>query len=134
MKETAETIQLNVSAFSVDAAKGQSDSIERNCVGLNSTCAATALSTGAQTPLDQNEDIQNITGDQRETDRLDAEAQKNQSTCGHSPVKLPQSQKNLSACSGRKKAESGKQNETNQHIQRDSHSKKKYAICFDEFS
>ncbi|XP_056587886.1 E3 ubiquitin-protein ligase rnf213-alpha-like [Triplophysa dalaica] len=122
----------NVSASSLDAAKGQS---VESCAEpgltqeLSSTCTAkacpppdqptekvdrenkgqTSTTTGAQTPVDQKANMKSSTGSQRETD---AEEQKNQISSGHSPVKLEQSQKQQSTRSGKKKTESEKHKET----------------------
>lgn len=120
----------NVSASSLDAAKGQSEpkacpppdnpteKVDRKKKGQTST------TTGAQTPVDQNANMQSSTGSQRETD---AEEQKNQISSGHSPVKLEQSQKQQSTTPGKKKTESEKHKETGQDT-----SKKKYATRFEE--
>ncbi|KAA0720552.1 hypothetical protein E1301_Tti019682 [Triplophysa tibetana] len=136
----------NVSASSLDAAKGQS---VESCAApgltqeLSSTCPAkacpppdqptekvdhekkgqTSTTTGAQTPVDQNANMKSSTGSQREAD---AEEQKNQISSGHSPVKLEQSQKQQSTRSAKKKTESEKHKETGQDTSQ------KYATRFEE--
>lgn len=148
--ESTESAQLDVSALSIDAAEGQSDS----CVAPGPTAKASppvsvradqqmekverkkkgqkSISTGAETTLDQNANIKSSTCHQMETDGRHAEEQKNRSSNGHTPVELEQNQKQQSAHSGKKKKEAEKHNETTQDIQHVSPSKK-YAKCFDEF-